>query len=86
MSSQTEIIDQLAIECARIAPLGLPQMLREQNEAVARIRAAGECLHEIYGVSSLHDAIADVHDLTDGEFATRADFNHLWDGIGCWAA
>ena len=86
MSRQSEIINELAVEYARIAPLSLPCILQEHAIELTRIRAAGEELNSISGRDAMRDAIVGVHELTDGLFPTGSDFTQLWDGIGNWRA
>ena len=86
MTDQTALIDQLAREYARIAPLGLPCILSDHPEAVSRMRKVGHELFEAGGTREMSSAIVAIHELTDGVFPTGADFNRLWDGVGPWRA
>lgn len=86
VATESEIVEELAVEYARVAHLGWWRISLEQPDAYRSIRAAGEALNAIGGFSAMRDATLEVFKLGDGEFSTGVDFNRLWDGIGAWRA
>lgn len=84
------MIDAQKTEMAAKALDALLAMLftDKRNERIAKaIQALGEELHEIGGITAMHDAMMDVGDRSpDQEIWRDGALNVLWDGIGTWLA